>query len=310
MRPTLQDTLTRDQAAAVLDLAAADTDAQPALSEQTLLVVRGAADGSPAAGVRHLLTYEGEPAGELVAYAQLTGASGAEGGSAELLVHPGHRRRGHGTALAEALLAADPGVRVWAHGNGEGAQALAARLGMQVVRDLWQMSRPLRGDGAALPDAALPDGFSARPFAVGADEERWLEVNARAFASHPEQGRVTRRDLDARIAESWFDPAGFILVDDVRDGAGAPPLAAFHWTKTVPGEDSGEVYVVGVDPAYQGRGLGKAATVLGLEHLRDRGLARATLYVDGDNTAAVTTYTHLGFERTMVDVMYSRAVHP
>jgi mycothiol synthase len=313
MRADPQETLTPDQARAVLALAVSDTGPQPALSEQTLLVLRRVLDhGSATEGVRHLLGYDERAPEVLVAYAQLVGDE--EGGSAELLVHPEHRRRGHGTALVVSLLEAAPRVRVWAHGDGEAARGLAGRLGLVTVRDLWQMSRPLSGDGSELPEARLPEGFAARTFEVGADEERWLAVNATAFASHPEQGRVDRRDLDARIAETWFDASGFILVDDRRDthveGAAALPLAAFHWTKVVPGEDSGEVYVVGVDPAYQGLGLGRAVTVLGLEHLRDRGLSEATLYVDGDNEAAVATYGKLGFHRTTVDVMYARPVHP
>ena len=94
-----------------------------------------------------------------------------------------------------------------------------------------------------------------------------------------------------------------------------PVLAASHWTKIVPAADpqvsptEGEVYVVGVDPAYQGCGLGRAVTVLGLAHLRERGLTEATLYVDADNRPAVATYSRLGFARFAVDVMYSRAVH-
>jgi mycothiol synthase len=312
MRAQPQQTLVPGQARAVLALAESDTDPQRALSEQTLLVLRRAVGGSPTEGVRHLLAYDDRSPEALVGYAQVV--EDEEGGSAEVLVHPEHRRRGHGTALMESLLSAAPRVRVWAHGDGEAARGLAGRLGLMTVRDLWQMSRPLSGDGAELPEARLPQGFSARTFEVGADEQRWLAVNATAFASHPEQGRVTRQDLDERIAESWFDASGFILVDDLRgepvEGAAAFPLAAFHWTKVVPGEDSGEVYVVGVDPAYQGLGLGRAVTVLGLEHLRDRGLSEATLYVDGDNVAAVATYSRLGFHRTMVDVMYSRADHP
>jgi len=66
---------------------------------------------------------------------------------------------------------------------------------------------------------------------------------------------------------------------------------------------------VGVDPAYQGLGLGRAVTVLGLEHLRDRGLSEAMLYVDADNVAAVATYTGLDFVRSAVDIMYERIVH-
>jgi len=93
-------------------------------------------------------------------------------------------------------------------------------------------------------------------------------------------------------------------------------LAASHWTKVVPPKDphasptEGEVYVVAVDPAYQGMGLGQMVTVLGLRHLIERGRSEAFLYVEGDNTRAVSIYSELGFTRTGVDVMYSRRVYP
>ena len=46
------------------------------------------------------------------------------------------------------------------------------------------------------------------------------------------------------------------------------------------------------------------------EHLRKQGwLPEVVLYVDGDNQAAIRTYTGLGFASIMVDVMYSRTVH-
>src|SRR5665811_1527165 len=107
---------------------------------------------------------------------------------------------------------------------------------------------------------------------------------------------------------------GLILIEDIQGPA--PVLAASHWTKVVPPEDPqasatvGEVYVVAVDPAYQGMGLGQTVTVLGLRHLLERGLTEAFLYVDGDNMPAVRTYSRLGFTRSAVDVMYSRRVHP
>jgi mycothiol synthase len=69
------------------------------------------------------------------------------------------------------------------------------------------------------------------------------------------------------------------------------------------------VYVVGVAPAQQGRGLGRVLTVAGLQHLRGRGLAQALLYVDADNAAAVRTYQRLGFTRSHVDVQYRREPH-
>jgi mycothiol synthase len=64
--------------------------------------------------------------------------------------------------------------------------------------------------------------------------------------------------------------------------------------------------VVGVDPAAQGRGLGAVLTLVGLHHLAQRlgPGAEVTLYVEGDNTAAVKTYRRLGFTVFSTDVAY------
>jgi mycothiol synthase len=85
-------------------------------------------------------------------------------------------------------------------------------------------------------------------------------------------------------------------------------LLGFHWTK-VHSADLGEVYVVGVDPAAQGRGLGATLTLVGLHRLAERlsGAADPTvmLYTEADNTAAVKTYERLGFTVFSVDAAYA-----
>ena len=62
--------------------------------------------------------------------------------------------------------------------------------------------------------------------------------------------------------------------------------------------------MVGVDPAEQGSGLGRALTLAGLHHLRDLGVAEAMLYVDEDNVPAIRMYEALGFTRARIDAMY------
>ncbi|GAA2427426.1 mycothiol synthase [Streptomyces macrosporus] len=275
---------------------AARVDGQPAVSEQGRLQLRG----GRREGVRHFLVWD---RGELVGYGQLEDTDPIEAPAGEFVVHPAHRRQGHGRALGRALLdASDRRLRVWAHGGHPAARHLARLLGLTLFRELRQMRRPLTD--LDLPEPALPPGVRLRSFVPGQDDAAWLAANAAAFAHHPEQGGMTQRDLDDRKAEPWFDPKGFFLA--VRDdGEGNEEIVGFHWTKVHSADQLGEVYVVGVTPKAQGSGLGRALTVVGLRYLaRDRGLPTGMLYVDADNKAAVALYDRLGFRIHEVDLMY------
>ncbi|MER5735745.1 MULTISPECIES: mycothiol synthase [unclassified Streptomyces] len=287
------DELSPAQVQEVMDLlAAADrADGVHAVSEQGRLYLRH----GRREGVRHFLLTVGP---RLYGYAQLEETDPVEAPAAELLVHPDQRGRGHGRALGTALLAASgKRLRVWAHGGKPSARHLAQVLGLTLFRELRQLRRPLAP--LDIPEPVLPEGVTIRTFVPGQDDAAWLAVNAAAFAHHPEQGSLTQRDLDDRIAEPWFDPKGFFLAEDA-DGR----LVGFHWTKTHAEERLGEVYVVGILPQAQGGGLGKALTATGLRHLAAEGLPTAMLYVDADNTAAVRVYEGLGFRTHEVDLMY------
>ena len=336
----------------VLSFAAetAAADGVDPFSEQVLLHVRKPSDD---AHVVHLIVRS--PGGDLAGYAFVDLSDPDGGPTAELAVHPRHRRHGLGRALVSAALdaarAADsartaasartadsartaasartadsartassartadgPGrLSVWAHGDEPAARALADRTGFERVRVLWQMRRPLpagnvSAGGADLPDVPLPDGVALRTFRPGADDAAWLAVNARAFAHHPEQGRWTAEDLRLRMAEPWFDPAGFLLAVDTADDR----LLGFHWTKVHaahgPDPAIGEIYVLGVDPGGHRRGLGAALSVAGLRHLAGLGLTTAMLYVDESNPAAVALYKRLGFTVHSTDVAYRHTV--
>jgi mycothiol synthase len=220
-------------------------------------------------------------------------------GTVELVVHPAARGRGIGTALMRAALEhSSVPVRVWAHGTLPAAKALAAKLGLRAVRELVQMRRPLAG----LTHPGVPRGVSIRTYSGSHDDPELLRVNNAAFSWHPEQGGWTDSDLAERFAEPWFDARGLFLAFDER-GA----LRGFHWTK-VHDDRVGEVYVLGVDPAAQGRGLGRVLTAVGVDHLRQRlgseGQAAVILYAESDNAAAIKTYESLGFRRSSVDTAY------
>ena len=273
-------------AVAALIAAATEADGVAPISEQGVLRLR--TNGR----ILHLVARDGTMH---TGYAQLH----LDDSAAELVVHPARRRRGVGRDIVDRLTGEIHGaqLRVWAHGDLPAAAALAAATGFTRVRSLWKMARPLSG---ALPVAKIPAGVVIDTFVPGADDAEWLSLNARVFADHPEQGRWTASDLRQRSSQRWFDPGGFFVA---RRG---PRMVGFHWTK-VEDDTTGEVYVVGADPAEQGIGLGRALTLVGLHHLRAAGLERVVLYVDEDNQAAVHLYTALGFARVAVDVMYGRS---
>jgi mycothiol synthase len=243
---------------------------------------------------RHLLAVDGD---EVVGYLNLTAAPAM----AELVVHPQARRQGIGSKMARTGLSeGGADARIWAHGNLEAARATAAALDLTVVRELLQMRRPLTD----LPAVTIPDGVRIETYSGPADDAELLRVNNAAFAWHPEQGGWTGADVAERRGEPWFDPEGlFMTVDEHTD-----KLLGFHWTK-VHAADLGEVYIVGVHPAAQGRGLGAALTLVGLHHLADRlsdsANPMAMLYVEADNSAAVKTYQRLGFVVLTIDAAYA-----
>lgn len=297
---------------------ATDADGTPPMSEHVLLHLPAGGDTRG----RNLLMRDGE---SVLAYAHLDVTDAVEGSSAELVVAPGARGRGLGRALVTELLEQSPDgrLRLWAHGDVPAAGRLARSLGFSRSRVLLQLRRALSGPTAApLPEVGLPAGIELRTFRVGSDEAAWTRLNNRAFADHPDQGGWRVEEVRLREKEPWFDPAGFFLAE--RDDR----LVGFHWTKVHGGHGAesphehdfpdhddaehhdhppiGEVYVVGVDPDEQGRGLGPALTLAGLHSLRDRGLSDVLLYVDESNAAAVRVYERLGFTRHAVDIRYSR----
>jgi mycothiol synthase len=177
--------------------------------------------------------------------------------------------------------------------------AAAEAAGLTIERDLLQLRRPLPVD-ASIPLLAV------RAFEPGRDEAAWIEVNNRSFATHPEQGGWTVDDVVSRESEPWFDPAGFLLHHDSETGE----LAGFVWTKVHDLEPRvGEIYVIGVDPRFQGRGLGRTLTLLGLDWLhRERNIDHGMLYVDAANAPAVAMYNRLGFETDHVDRSFAGEV--
>ncbi len=201
--------------------------------------------------------------------------------------------------LCEACAHAGSGrISWWARRAGAGTDRAAAAVGMQPDREVHQLRR-------SLPLAESVE-LETRPFRPGVDDDAWLEVNNTSFRWHEDQGGWTHEDLRQRLEAPWFDPAGFLIHE--RDG----DIAGFCWTKVhlAAGPPLGEIYVIGVDPSFQGRGLGRALTLAGLDHLARMGITVAMLFVEADNVPALCLYRHLGFAIHHVERRYVTAPQP
>jgi mycothiol synthase len=294
------NSLSKSQIDGVIALinAAAAQDGTPPISEHIILHLRHGGDKSDS----HLIM---EQDNKVIAYAHIDATDLVAGPSVELVVHPDHRKSGLGKELlSKSKEICGSKMRLWAHGDLSVAQKLADENGFERIRTVIQMRKSL----ADL--SANQHNFMIRTFLPGLDNEEWLALNNKVFENHPEQGAWSLKDLQTRLAESWFDPAGFFVA--TQDNK----LIGFTWTKIHGGHSHkhdnqteqhdhdpiGEIYITAV--ATSGTGLGKVLTQTALAYLKANGLITAMLYVDSDNEVALNLYKSLGFAQSSQDVMY------
>jgi len=240
----------------------------------------------------------------VVAYAQVTRLPADEVWVADLVIDPERVDQLvdiGGPLLARTLEGSGRHTHYWVSEPTPAHLEIVARLGLLDHRLLHQMKRPL-------PLTDVPPGLRGlrtRPFVVGRDEDALLELNRRAFAAHPDQGHMTRAQLEDRLAQPWFEPAGCLMHE--VDGR----LAGFCWTKLFAEYEPplGEIHIIAVDPDFAGHGLGPRLVVAGLDHLAARGAGEGVLFVEGDNDGAFGMYQRLGFTVTRTDRAFATSRH-
>ena len=198
-------------------------------------------------------------------------------------------------ALREALVATDSLTQIWIEDAQMDDDNLLNSIGFSSYRDLWQMRCKFPPNG---------EGIATRPYICGVDDEAFLEVNARAFSWHPEQGSLDLSKLDDLFKEEWFDDQGFLLLELENR------LAGFCWTKVHHQGDLtvGEIFAIAVDPDFHGRGFGKPLTISGLNYLANVGADLGMLYVEADNIPAIRIYEDIGFTHFCTNRAYRNSV--
>lgn len=249
-------------------------------------------------------------------------------GELDLVVDPAARGRGVGTAALAALLDGTAEMKAWSHGENPAADTLLEHAGFTPVRSLYLMELDPAllpavdpatdaqddggGDTSARHPAATAGGsqdLTLRTF-TETDAPAWVRVNAAAFASHPEQGRITEADFAAMRAEPWFDAADLILLEEAGEVIGSTWIKTAADGETEPGTHGRlvtELYAIGIDPAHSGKGLGRLLLDATLARMAQHSPQRVSLYVDGDNDRAVGMYEAAGFTIASRSMQWSNA---
>ncbi|MFC1994637.1 GNAT family N-acetyltransferase [Chloroflexota bacterium] len=227
----------------------------------------------------------------------------------DCLIHPEHRRKGLATRLFHSAMrrASNLGASL-AHvsipQDNIAASSLLSGLGFGFVRRSLELT-------LGLAEVRLPDGehiaLSCRHLQRG-EEDRLTEIQNRSFAGAWGYNPNTTEETIYRVNLSNCSHEHIVLVCE-----GHRPIG-YCWTtisleqNEAAGTSKGRIYMIGVGPAYQGRGAGKQALLAGLSQLKSRGIAVAELTVDSENKVARALYESVGFKIQSISAWYEKAL--
>ena len=132
-------------------------------------------------------------------------------------------------------------------------------------------------------------------------------IRLRALAEAPYAFAHTHAEISAKPDSYWEQmtsaltrPGGHVML--LAEDGGAPAGMAFGVMPRVRPEDRADAPHLGgmwVDPAFRGRGVGRALAQAVIDWARDeRGFTMIALWVTEGNDAAITLYERMGFART------------
>jgi len=248
-----------------------------------------------------------ETAGKIVGFLSITPELIAGRLLLDCLVHPEHRRQGLAKSLLERAIKRARELPVTMihisvlEGNAVAREALS-RLGFAEVRQFFEMSLPI--SNLDLPDT--PTGRLVLHHLRRGEEAGLAELQNRCFADTWGFNPNTPEEIAYALNLSGASEKDVaILYEDDRP-------VGYCWTRInrvggrATGEEKGRILMLGVDPDYRGRGIGKLALRAGVSYLKDKGIATVELTVDSGNPAACSLYRSAGFQVLARSLYYER----
>lgn len=223
----------------------------------------------------------------LVAYAEVMG-----GDRGDAAVHPEHRGRGIGTALAqwmqERARAGGSSVIGMPVPQGSAGDRLLEALGYRVRWESWELHLP---EGAEIAARPLPEGYTLREATADDYAACWAVIED-AFLEWSERERQPFEDFLAQVVQRpGFQPWNLRLVT----GPDGTVVGATHVVLSEGGD--GYVSKVATRADQRGRGIAQAMLVDAFAVARSHGATRSGLSTDS-RTGALGLYEKVGMRVT------------
>jgi mycothiol synthase len=248
-----------------------------------------------------------ESMGDIIGHIDLFPETEIERVVVQCLVHPDHRGKGIAEKLVERAIerAIELNVKL-AHANisqdDKAGKRLFSKMGFRFVRRYLELGLDL--SRVRLSKIKRND-YPCRPMNPG-EEEKLTSLQNRSFMDAWGFNPNTMEDIIYRIHLSKASFKDIILCFD-----GADPIG-YCWSKIYDNNDKaldgtrGRINMLGVDPDYRGKGVGKKVLLNGLTQLKGRGVLSVVLTVDNENKVARSLYQSVGFKVQSSSLWYQK----
>jgi mycothiol synthase len=285
------------------------------LDEFTRLYVT--VNGIPAASMTDVLERPGFTAGKdlflvekerlPVGYAHLTPEPEIDRVIVRCWIQPSHRRKG----LAKEFLIhiirrckelGIKAVHAYTPQADREARSILPKLGFHYIRRYLDLELDVNGVSQEELDEA---GRKCRRLRPG-EEKTLVELQNRAFSRHWGYNPNTLETITHDINMNNRSPEDVIFACD------GETVTGYCWTEIAEVESSsgkvkqGIINMIGTEPEYRGRGLGKRVLFAAIAYLKDKGARSVGLTVDAENRVALELYRSTGFRECGSTLWYEK----
>ena len=227
----------------------------------------------------------------------------------DCLVHPKHRRKGLakellGYATRRAKELKVKVIQVNIREDNVAAKEILPRLGFRAVRQFLELRRQLAE--VHLTDTAHHDYISQH--LQPGEEDVLTQIQNRCFADTWGYNPNTAEEIVYSLQLSHCSPEDVVLIYDGDKPVGYCWTKIDYETEVADGKKKGRILMIGVDPDYRGKEIGKIALRAGLVYLKNRGARVVELRVDSENEVACALYRSAGFKTWTSSLCYEKAI--